>query len=136
MINILLVEDNLGDVRLVKESFNILHLKYNLHVVYDGNEALEFLNKTGVYINAPEPRIILLDLNLPKINGYEVLKIIKNDANLKHIPVIILSTSEREVFEAYNQSANSYMQKPVDFDEFLEMMKSFDLFWLRNAKLP
>lgn len=137
-IEILLVEDNPGDVRLTKEAINEGNISNNLYVVGDGIEALDFLRKKGNYGNAPRPDIVLLDLNLPKKNGREVLAEIKADALLKSIPVIILSTSEAEndVQKSYELNANCYVTKPVDLDDFMNVVKSIEDFWLSIVKLP
>lgn len=137
-IDILLVEDNPGDVRLTREALKENKIQNNLHVVQDGVEALAFLRHEGNYADAPRPDLILLDLNLPKVNGREVLASIKTDPNLKRIPVVILTTSaaERDIFETYNLHANCYITKPVDLDQFLEVIKSVEGFWLSIVKLP
>lgn len=137
-IEILLVEDNPGDVRLTKEAIKEGNISNNLYVVGDGIEALDFLRKKGIYGNVPRPDIVLLDLNLPRKNGREVLAEIKADALLKSIPVIILSTSEAEndVLKSYELNANCYVTKPVDLDDFMNVVKSIEDFWLSIVKLP
>jgi chemotaxis family two-component system response regulator Rcp1 len=138
MAEILLVEDNPGDVRLTREALQESRLYNNLNVVRDGIEALAFLYRDGQYVDAPRPDIILLDLNLPKKSGREVLAEIKNDGTLKNIPVVILTTSqsEEDILRSYGQNANCYISKPVDFDEFIKVVRSIGDFWLTIVKLP
>jgi len=137
-IEILLVEDNPGDIRLAREALEDSKLKNNLHVVMDGVEAIRFLQNEDRYVNAPIPDLILLDLNLPKKNGAEVLEEIKTDAKLKHIPVVILTSSkaEEDIFKAYNLHANCFISKPVDLNQFLKVVKSIEEFWFTIVKLP
>ncbi|MGZ6434300.1 MAG: response regulator [Pseudobdellovibrionaceae bacterium] len=137
-IEILMVEDNPGDVRLTQEALKDGKVKNRLNLAKDGVEALEFLRKQGRFIDAPRPDLILLDINLPKKNGHEVLKEIKNDPALNQIPVVVLTSSdaERDVVKAYNEKANCYIQKPVDLEKFLEVVKIIDAFWLTIVKLP
>jgi chemotaxis family two-component system response regulator Rcp1 len=137
-IEILLVEDNLGDVRLTKEALKEGKVYNNLHWAKDGVEALEFLRREGPHKDAPRPDIILLDLNLPKKDGREVLSIIKNDQQLKHIPVVVLTTSkaEEDVLRSYELHANCYVTKPVDLDKFIVVVQSIDRFWLTVVTLP
>ena len=137
-IEILLVEDNPGDVRLTKEALKEGKVYSNLHWVKDGVEALEFLRKQGKYAGKPRPDIILLDLNLPKKDGREVLQDIKKDDKLKRIPVVILTTSkaEEDVLKTYNLHANCYVTKPVDLEKFMVVVKSIDVFWLTVVTLP
>ena len=137
-IEILLVEDNPGDVRLVKESLKDIKVLNNLRVAKDGQEALDFLHREGDYAEAPHPDLILLDLNLPKKDGREVLAEIKADKDLKRIPVVVLTTSkaEEDILKSYNLQANCYITKPVDFDEFIKVIKSIKDFWLTIVKLP
>lgn len=135
-IEILLVDDDLSDIHLVEEAFKSITTSYQIHVATDGIEALSFLRKEGKYKNVPEPNLVLLDLNMPRKNGYEVLQEVKKDNDLKHIPIIILSTSNREVMEAYTSHANSYLKKPIDYDKLVDMVKSIEHFWLKNAELP
>lgn len=137
-IEILLVEDNPGDVRLTKEALKEGKVKNNLHVVEDGDAAMAFLRRQGEYANAVRPDIILLDLNLPKKDGREVLAEIKNDATLKRIPVIVLTTSkaEEDILKTYNMHANCYVTKPVDLDQFINIVKTIEDFWLTIVKLP
>ena len=134
---ILLVEDNIGDVELIKEFFNDVEIKINLHVAVDGEEASQFLCHEGKFLGSPRPNIIILDWNLPKKSGSEVLKEIKNNDNLKNIPVIILTTSnaEKDILQAYDLHANAYLVKPIDFDEFMAIIKSIEHFWLRTVTL-
>ena len=134
----LLVEDNPGDVRLTQEALKSHKVQNNLHVVTDGEEALAFLRKQGKYKNAPRPDIILLDLNLPKKDGREVLAEIKSDSSLKTIPVVIITSSEAEqdVIRSYNLNANCYVTKPVDLDQFIKVVQSINDFWLTIVKLP
>lgn len=137
-VEILLVEDNPGDVRLTKEALKEGKVYSNLHWAKDGVEALEFLRKQGKFAGAPRPNIILLDLNLPKKDGREVLAEIKNDDDLKRIPVVILTTSkaEEDVLRTYNLHANCYVTKPVDLEKFIVVVKSIDMFWLTVVTLP
>lgn len=137
-IDILLVEDNEGDVRLTREALNLTKFYNKLHVVEDGEEAMAFLRKEGKFANAPCPDIILLDLNLPKKDGREVLTEIKTDDNLKRIPVVILTSSkaEEDIFKAYNLHANCYVTKPMDVNQFMHIVKTIDEFWLSIVKLP
>ena len=137
-INILLVEDNLGDIRLTKEVLKEGKIQNGLSVVTDGEEALLFLKKKGEYANAVTPDIILLDLNLPKKDGREVLAEIKADPDLKCIPVIVLTTSsaEKDILNMYSHHANCYITKPVDFNQFINVIRSIEEFWLTIVKLP
>lgn len=136
-IEILLVEDNPGDVRLTKEALKDARVSNNLHVTMDGVDALAFLRKQGKHTAAPCPDLILLDLNLPKKNGREVLEEIKRDDALRHIPVVILTTSqaEQDVVESYRLRANAYVTKPVDLEQFLKVVGSIEQFWLEIVKL-
>ena len=137
-IEILLVEDNVGDVRLTKEALKEGKVYNNLHWAKDGVEALAFLRREGSHNNAPRPDIILLDLNLPKIDGREVLSVIKNDNQLKHIPVVVLTTSkaDEDVLRSYELHANCYVTKPVDLEKFILVVQSIDRFWLTVVTLP
>lgn len=137
-VNILLVEDNPGDVRLTKEAFKEAKVNNNLHIVSDGVEAMDFLRRKGKYIGAPRPDIILLDLNMPKKNGREVLAEIKADPDLMRIPVLVLTISqaEEDILRSYNLHANCYIQKPVDINKFIDVVKSIEGFWLTIVKLP
>ncbi|WP_261305390.1 response regulator [Paenibacillus andongensis] len=137
-VEILLVEDNPGDIRLIVEVLKEGKINNNLSVVEDGEEALAYLKREGSYQDAIVPDIILLDLNLPKINGTEVLAEIKKDPLLKYIPVIILTTSEAEqdILRAYDLHANCYITKPVNLEQFLTVVRSIENFWLTLVKLP
>ncbi len=135
-VEILLVEDNVGDVILTKEAFRHSHFKYNLRVAKDGDEALKRLYREGDFNNHPIPDLILLDLSLPKIDGHEVLKIIKSNLELKHIPVIIFSGSEAEsdMTSSYDLHANSYVVKPEKFDDFKEIVSTIENYWLKKPE--
>ena len=137
-VEILLVEDNPGDYRLTKEALKEGKVYNNLHWTQDGVDALDFLNRRGKHENAPRPDIILLDLNLPKKDGREVLSEIKNDDSLRKIPVVILTTSkaEEDVLKSYDLHANCYVTKPVDLDKFIIVVQSIDRFWLTVVTLP
>src|ERR1700732_4460305 len=137
-IEILLVEDSPGDVRLTREAFKDAKVHINLHVASDGAEAMEFLNRAGEHATAPRPDLILLDLNLPKKDGREVLEEIKESATLKSIPVVVLTTSasDADILRSYRLHANCYITKPVGLDGFLEVVESIDNFWLTVVKLP
>ncbi|MBU7042518.1 MAG: response regulator [Theionarchaea archaeon] len=137
-IEILLVEDSPGDVRLTIEALKEGKVHNNMHVAKDGVEAMAFLHRKGEFTQAPRPDLILLDLNLPKKDGREVLKEIKEDKNLKRIPVVILtiSTAEEDILKTYNLHANCYITKPVDLDQFIRVVKSIEDFWLEIVKLP
>lgn len=133
--NILLVEDNEGDVLLTKEAFEESGCNHELYVAYDGQEAISFLEKNTPYTHMDNPNLILLDINLPKINGHEVLKYIKTNSNLKHIPVIILTTSsaQKDVGSSYSNYANCYITKPNDVTEFFQIIKTINDFWLNKT---
>lgn len=137
-IDILLVEDSPADVRLTREALKEAKVLNTLHVVQDGIAALAFLRKEGKYADSPEPHLILLDLNLPKKDGREVLAEIKQDETLKRIPVVVLTTSraEEDVVRTYNLHANAYVTKPVDLKQFLEVVHSIEQFWLAVVTLP
>jgi len=137
-IEVLLVEDSPGDVRLTTEAFRDANRLIHLHVASDGMEAMAFLRHEGKYVDVPRPHFILLDLNLPKMDGREVLAHIKKDDNLKTIPTIILTTStaEEDIIRSYQLQANCYLSKPVQLDEFESVVKSINDFWLTRAKLP
>jgi len=137
-INILLVEDNPGDIRLTREAFKDGKIKNTLNVVMDGEEAMQYLRKTDAHKDAETPDIILLDLNLPKKDGREVLAEIKNDPELKRIPVIILTTSsaQQDILNTYSNHANCYIMKPVDFSQFITVIRTIEDFWLSIVKLP
>jgi chemotaxis family two-component system response regulator Rcp1 len=137
-IKVLLVEDSPGDVRLTQEAFRDANMSVHLHVATDGVEAMAFLRHQGVHTAAPRPDLILLDLNLPKMDGREVLAHIKDDSSLKTIPTVILTTSEAEVdiVKSYQLQANCYLCKPVQLDAFEALVKSINDFWLTKVKLP
>ena len=137
-IDVLLIEDNAGDVRLTKEAFKEGKLLTNLSVAGDGVEAMAFLRNEGVYHGSPRPDIILLDLNLPKKDGREVLAEIKADEALKTIPVVILTTSkaEEDILRTYNLHANCYISKPVDLEQFVTVVKAINNFWFSVVRLP
>ena len=137
-IDILLVEDNPGDVRLTREGLKESKVLNTLHVVEDGVRALAFLRREGEYAGKPRPDLILLDLNLPKKDGREVLEEIKSDASLRRIPVVVLttSTSQEDVQKTYDLHANSYVTKPADLEQFIQVVKSLDDFWFSIVKLP
>jgi two-component system, chemotaxis family, response regulator Rcp1 len=135
---VLLVEDNPGDVRLTQEAFRDAYASIHLHVASDGVEAMAFLRQEGTQAHAPRPDFILLDLNLPKMDGREVLAQIKEDNSLKTIPVIILTTSDAEsdIVESYQLQANCYLVKPVQLEAFITLVKSINDFWLTKVTLP
>jgi CheY-like chemotaxis protein len=137
-VDILLVEDNPGDVRLTQEALKDAKLAINLHVVNDGMEAMAFMRKEGQYVSKPCPDIVLLDLNLPKKDGREVLADIKNDPELRRTPVVIITTSkaEEDIVKTYDLHANCYITKPLDLDQFIIMVRSIEHFWLTIVKLP
>ena len=137
-VEILLIEDNSGDVLLTKEAFEEIDFRDNINVARDGEEALDYLYKRGIYQNAVRPDLIMLDLNLPRKDGREVLEVIKNDPQLKTIPVIVLTTSksDRDIRISYESHANCYIVKPVKFEEFLEIIKFVVDFWINLVKLP
>lgn len=137
-VEILLVEDNPGDIRLIKELFKDFEVKYNVNTAIDGEKAMEMLQRKGKYNNFQLPDLILLDLNLPKKDGKQVLKEIKNDKKLMCIPVVILTTSdaEEDIIETYQNCANSFITKPVDLDCFVRVIQSIQDFWLNIVELP
>jgi len=137
-VEILLVEDNPGDVRLTKEAFKENKIKNNLNVVGDGVEAMAYLYKQGKYKSKPKPNLILLDLNMPKKDGREVLAEIKDIDSLKMIPIVILTTSlaENDIISSYNHHANCYINKPVELNKFLKVVESIGIFWFGLVKLP
>jgi two-component system, chemotaxis family, response regulator Rcp1 len=137
-IEILLVEDNPGDVRLTREALREGKVRNNLHVAQDGVEALRFLRREGEHADAVRPDLILLDLNLPKKDGRQVLEEIKNDPELRTIPVVVLTSSqaEQDICRAYDLYANAYVTKPVDLDQFITVVRSIESFWLTIVKLP
>ena len=138
VIDILLVEDNEGDARLAKEAMRDSKIRNALHHVSDGEEAMAFLRRQGAHANAPRPDLILLDLNLPKKDGRQVLAEIKDDEDLKRIPVVILtvSSAEEDILKAYNLHANCYITKPIDLAQFMKVVRSVEDFWLTIVKLP
>lgn len=137
-VEFLLAEDNPGDVRLTQEALRESKISNNLNVVKDGVEALAFLRKEGQYADAPTPDVVLLDLNLPKKDGREVLAEIKSDPQLKRIPVVIVTSSEAEkdILRTYDLHANCYVSKPVDLDQFIKVIQAIESFWLTIVKLP
>ena len=137
-INVLLVEDNPGDVRLTQEAFREVNPSVQLHVANDGTEAMAFLRHQGAFSGAPRPDFILLDLNLPKMDGREVLAQIKADADLKSVPTFVLTTSKdaKDIAQSYKLQANCYLVKPMQLDAFKKLMQSINDFWLTNVELP
>jgi len=137
-VEILLVEDNEGDVGLIEEVLEEAKIRDSLHIVEDGEEAMRFLHGEGRFSGVPRPDIIFLDLNLPKKDGREVLREVKEDNVLKNIPVVILTTSgaEKDILKSYDLHANAYVTKPIDFDQFVMVIKSIANFWLEVVKLP
>jgi len=137
-IDILLVEDNPGDVRLTEEAFEEARVSNEIHAVTRGKEALAYLRREGNYQNVDRPDIVLLDLNLPGLNGIDVLETIKDDPELRGIPVIILtsSTAEEDVVQGYEKHANAYLTKPVDADEFVDIARTIGEFWIQMVELP
>ena len=137
-VEILLVEDHPGDVRLTREALIEGKILNNLNVAQDGIKALAFLQRKGEYAHAPRPDLIFLDLNLPRLDGRELLAIIKEDPDLRRIPVVVLTTSaaEQDVLQSYDLHANCYVTKPVDLDRFITAVKSIESFWITVAKLP
>jgi len=137
-VEVLLVEDSPGDVRLTREAFKDANVHVNLHVASDGAEAMDFLNREGKHSDVPRPDLILLDLNLPKKDGREVLEEIKQSPVLKSIPVVILTTSasDEDILQSYRLHANCYITKSMGLDGFLEVVRSIDTFWLSVVKLP
>lgn len=138
VIDILLVEDNPGDVRLAQEALKESKIRNKLFVVEDGVEAMAFLRRQGKYADVPRPDLIILDLNLPRKSGREVLAEVKTDESLKRIPVVVLTVSraEEDVIKCYNHYANCYITKPLDFNQFMEVTKTIEEFWLTIVKLP
>jgi len=137
-IEILLAEDNPGDIRLTQEAFKEGKIKNNLHVTKDGIEAIEFLRHEGEYSDSPRPDLILLDLNMPRKGGKEVLEEIKADEDLRRIPVVILTTSkaEEDIVRSYDLHANCFITKPVDMNQFIEVVKFIENFWFTIVRLP
>jgi CheY-like chemotaxis protein len=137
-VHILLVEDNEGDIVLTLEAFNDVKLRNKVSVVRDGEEAILFLNREGKFASAETPDIVLLDINLPKIDGKEVLSYIKRSETLKALPVVMLTTSssEKDIQDAYSGFANCYITKPVDFTKFIDVVRSIENFWISIVELP
>ncbi len=138
IVEILLVEDNEGDVRLTREALKEGRIRNRLNVVQDGEQALAFLRREGEHADAPRPDLILLDLNLPRLDGREVLAAIKSDLALKSIPVVVLTSSrtEQDLLRAYDLHANCFITKPVEFEQFIEVVRSIEDFWLTIVVLP
>ncbi|SES15809.1 response regulator [Actinokineospora terrae] len=138
VIDVLLVEDDDGDVLMTREAFEHYKIRNQLHVVRDGEQAVAFLRREGQYADAPRPDLILLDLNLPRFDGRQVLAEIKADAEFRMIPVVVLTTSEAEedILRSYQLHANAYVTKPVDFDRFIEIIRKIDEFFVTVVKLP
>ena len=138
VIDVLLVEDDPGDVLMTREAFEHYKIRNKLHVVSDGEEAVQFLRREGEYADAVRPDLILLDLNLPRVDGREVLALVKGDEKLRSIPVVVLTTSEAEedILKSYHLHANAYVTKPVDFDRFLDVVRKIDEFFVTVVKLP
>jgi CheY-like chemotaxis protein len=137
-VQILLVEDSAADVRLTQEALRDAKVVNNVHVVRDGDQAIDFLRRSGDHHEAPRPDLIILDLNLPRRDGKEVLAELKNDQSLKAIPVAVLTSSsaERDIVESYNLGANCYLTKPVDLEQFLKVVAQIESFWLGIVRLP
>lgn len=137
-LEVLLVEDSPGDVRLTREAFRDAQALIHLHVAFDGVDAMEFLNREGSHVGVPRPDLILLDLNLPRMDGREVLSRIKNAEGLRTIPVVILTTSddEADIAKSYELQANCYLKKPVQFEAFEKLVRSINDFWLTTVTLP
>jgi CheY-like chemotaxis protein len=137
-IEVLLVEDDPGDVLMTREAFEVHKLTNKLHVVPDGADAMAFLRQEGEYAAVPRPDLVLLDLNLPRMDGREVLQAIKSDPNLANIPVVVLTTSEAEedVLRSYSLHANAYVTKPVDFERFIDVVRQIDDFFVTVVRLP
>ncbi len=137
-IDILLVEDDPGDELITREAFEHNKIKNNLHVAHDGQEGLDFLYRRGEYAVAPRPDLILLDLNLPKYDGRQLLEQIKNDESLCHIPIVVLTTSsaEEDILRSYKLHANAYVTKPVDLDQFMSAVRQIDEFFVQVVRLP
>lgn len=138
MIDILMIEDNRGDVELTKIAFENVDIPCKIHVAHDGQEGVEYLRKEGEFSNATTPDLILLDINMPRMNGKEVLQIVKNDLELMSIPIIMLTSSDAQsdISDAYQKHANSYIIKPFSIDKFIEVAKRIEEFWGNIAKLP
>jgi CheY-like chemotaxis protein len=138
MIDVLLVEDDQGDILMTREAFEHYKIRNTLHVVTDGEQAMQFLRQTGDYAKAPRPGLILLDLNLPRRDGLEVLAELKQDPELRVIPVVILTTSQadEDILRSYSLHANAYVSKPVDFERFMEVIRQIDNFFVTVVQLP
>lgn len=136
--HVLLIEDNPGDVRLAREAFDEGDVASELHVVRTGTEGLDFLYRRGAYEDAPRPNLVLLDLHLPEIGGLEILERVKEDADLKRVPVIVLTSSEArdDVVRSYERHSNAYLTKPFDPDDFADLVRAIEAFWFRQARLP
>lgn len=137
-VEILLAEDNPGDAKLTRKALEQGNIINNLHVVTDGVEALEYLRQEGEYADKPRPDLMLLDLNMPRKDGREVLEDIKTDADLRRIPVVVMTSSEAEedIVQSYDLHANAYLTKPIDFDGFLDVVGTIEEFWLSVVKMP
>ena len=137
-VNVLLVEDDEGDVLMTREAFEFYKVRNPLHVVSDGEQALQFVRRTGPYADAPRPGLILLDVNLPRVSGLEVLAELKQDPELSTIPVVMLTTSQadEDILRSYRLHANAYVSKPVDFDQFTAAIRQIDDFFLSLVQLP
>jgi CheY-like chemotaxis protein len=138
IVDVLLVEDDPGDILMTREAFQHHKIQNKLHVVTDGEQALQFLHQTGGYASVPRPGLILLDLNLPRRSGHEVLAELKEDPQLRVIPVVILTTSqaEEDILRSYSLHANAYVSKPVDFERFMDIIRQIDSFFVTVVKLP
>ena len=138
VVDILLVEDDPGDELITREAFADNKIKNTLHVARDGQEGLDFLYRRGVHADAPTPDLILLDLNLPKYDGRQLLEVIKSDSDLSHIPVVVLTTSsaEEDILRSYKLHANAYVTKPVDLDQFMKAVREIDEFFVQVVRLP
>jgi CheY-like chemotaxis protein len=138
VVDVLLVEDDPGDILMTREAFQHYKIRNQLHVVTDGEQALEYLHQTGDYAGAPRPGLVLLDLNLPRRDGLEVLADLKQDPVLRVIPVVILTTSqaEEDILRSYSLHANAYISKPVDFERFIDVIRQIDNFFITVVKLP
>jgi len=138
LVNVLLVEDDEGDVLMTREAFEFYQVRNPLHVLSDGEQALQFVRRTGAYADAPRPGLILLDVNLPRVSGLEVLAQLKQDPEFRPIPVVILTTSqaEEDILRSYRLHANAYVSKPVDFEQFMTAIRQIDDFFLKLVQLP
>ena len=138
LVDVLLVEDDAGDVLMTREAFEFYKIRNTLHVVTDGEQALQFLHRTGPFTDAPRPGLILLDVNLPRVSGLEVLAELKQDPQLLDIPVVMLTTSQadEDILRSYKLHANAYVSKPVDFDAFTSAIRQIDDFFLTLVQLP